>query len=221
MYYSWPDILPASIEVRPVQFPGRGSRVSEKPISDLMELVSLTEAALISGFDKPFAFFGHSMGALLSYELTRRLISNHNIIPELLFVSGHNAPQIPDTTEPIYDLPDEKFVERLRMLNGTPDEVLQDPELKALLLPILRADFAASETYVFEEGVPITCPICACGGLGDKFVSREGLNAWRENTKSTFSMRLFPGDHFYLNHEKMLLLQAIAQEINKIIDLRN
>lgn len=220
MYYGWPDILPASIEVRPVQLPGRGSRVAEAPISNLMELVDKVEEALLPSLDKPFALFGHSMGALLSFELTRRLKRSYGIQPVYLFVSGHGAPHIPDSTEPIYNLPDEEFLDRLRMLNGTPEEVLQDPELRDLLIPVLRADFSASETYLYKENLTLDCPICACGGLGDKFVTRESLNAWQVQTNGNFSLRLFPGDHFFLNNEKMYLLQAVAQELNKVIDLR-
>jgi len=220
MYYSWTDVLPVSIEVCPVQFPGHGNRVSETPYTDLPGLIDALEEAILPSLDKPFSFFGHSMGALVSFELTRRLLRRHNLSPVYLFVSGHNAPQIPDPTEPIHALPEADFLDNLRMLNGTPEEVLQDPELRNLLIPVLRADFSVCETYNYTDEILLDCPICACGGLQDKYVDREGLKAWSVHTTNTFTMRLLPGDHFYLNYDRMYLLQAIAQEINRVVDLR-
>jgi medium-chain acyl-[acyl-carrier-protein] hydrolase len=220
MYYSWVDILPASVEVYPVQLPGHGNRVSEIPYTSLPPLIDAVESALLPYLDKPFAFFGHSMGALVSFELARRLEKKHALLPVYLFVSGHNAPQIPDETEHIHALPEHELLDKLRMLNGTPEEVFQDPELRDLLIPVLRADFTVCETYNFKADQLLDCPICACGGLGDKYIDRYGLQAWSELTTGTFSLRLFPGDHFYLNNERMYLLQAIAQEINSVIDLR-
>ena len=220
MYYSWVDILPASVEVNPVQLPGHGNRVSEIPYTSLPALIDAVESALLPYLDKPFAFFGHSMGALVSFELARRLQNKHATSPVYLFVSGHNAPQIPDETEHIHALSEHEFLDKLRMLNGTPEEVFQDPELRDLLIPVLRADFTVCETYIFDADQLLDCPICACGGLGDKYIDRNGLQAWSELTSNTFSLRLFPGDHFYLNKERMYLLQAVAQEINSVIDLR-
>ena len=220
IYYSWVDILPASIEVCPVQLPGHGSRISEKPYCSLEILVEAVENALIPSFDKPFAFFGHSMGALLGFELARRLKRHHGRQPIYLFVSGHNAPHLPDTYEPIHALPEDEFLENLRLMNGTPEEVLQDQELLELIIPILRADFSVCETYVFSEDQPLDCPICVCGGLRDKYIDREGLIAWELHTTGNVSLRMFPGDHFYLATSRMYLLQAIAQELNQVIDLR-
>jgi len=93
------------------------------------------------------------------------------------------------------------------------EEVLENVELMELLLPILRADFAVCETYVYEADDPLDCPISAFGGLQDEYVSRESLGAWREQTSGSFSLRMFPGDHFYLNTERPLLLRALAQEL--------
>lgn len=214
IFYAWSGILPGSIEVCPVQYPGHGTRVGESLITNIAEMVEISTHALLPYFDKPFAFFGHSMGAQVSFEIARWLKGSKNPQPKYLFVSGHNAPQVPDTYDPSYDLPEDDFIERLRSLNGTPEDVIQNPELRELLLPILRADFEISERYQFTPSEPLDIPLCACGGLLDPYVTRQGLEAWCEHTKGIFSVRMFPGDHFYLNSARLLLLQVIARELS-------
>lgn len=220
IYYPWVEVLPPAIEICPVQLPGRGSRISEKPYTSLDDLIPEMERSLKPYFDKPFAFFGHSMGALIGFELSGLIQENGDDMPVILFVSGHNAPHLPDKTEPIHDLPEHEFVAQIKSMNGTPDELLEDPELRDLLLPILRADFSVCETYTYRDKTPLDCSICACGGLGDPYVDRDGLKAWSNHTGKEFSLRLFPGNHFYLNDVRIYLLQAIAQEINTMLDLK-
>lgn len=219
IYYSWSAMLPESIEVCPVQYPGHGTRVGEALITEISDLVDGLSEALIPFWDKPFAFFGHSMGALVSFELARRLRVQNTFKPIYLFVSGHNAPHLPDNQEPLHKLPEVQFIERLRKLNGTPDDVLENQELRDLVLPILRADFQVSETYEFVPGPPFETPICACGGLEDPYTSREGLEAWKEHTLGSASARMFPGDHFYLNGSKIMLLQVIARELSRVLTI--
>src|SRR5262249_55388812 len=152
------------------------------------------------------AFFGHSMGAMISFELARYLRRKHRLSPHHLFVSGRRAPQIPMTEAPSYNLPESGFYEKLRLLNGTPTEVLEQPELMELVLPMLRADFSVVETYAYTTDAPLDCPVTAFGGLQDHRVERGMLEAWREQTTSTFTLRMLPGDHFFLNIEQTLLL---------------
>jgi len=213
IYYPWSAVLPSVIEVCPIQYPGHGTRVGEPLITNLTELVRQAYQALQPYLDKPFAFFGHSMGALASFELARYLSNSGNPIPVYLFVSGHNAPQFPDKADRIYDLPDQAFVDRIRKFNGTPEDVLANEELRELIIPILRTDFMLSETYVFQPMPPLSCPICACGGLQDDYTTREGLAAWQEQSSLTCSVRMFPGDHFYINESRIMLLQVIAREL--------
>jgi medium-chain acyl-[acyl-carrier-protein] hydrolase len=164
--------------------------------------------------ERPFAFFGHSLGALVSFELARFLRREYAIRLVHLFVSSHSAPQIPDREPPIHDLPAPDFVEKIRSLDGMPEKVLENGELMALIIPILRADFSMCETYVYQDAEPLDCPISALGGLYDRYVSRADLEAWREQTSAAFSARMFPGGHFYLNRERPLLLRALAQELS-------
>jgi medium-chain acyl-[acyl-carrier-protein] hydrolase len=213
IFYAWPDGLPPSIEVCPVQLPGRESRLGERPFTRLRPLVRALSEALPEAIDRPFAFFGHSLGALVGFELARYLRRHQDLSPVHLFVSGHTAPQIPDCEPPIHDLPEAGFVERLRQLNGMSQEVLSNDELMSLLTPILRADFAVCETYTFEDDGPLDCPISAFGGLQDEHVSRADLEAWGEHTSAPFSLHMFPGDHFYLNTGRELLLRTLARDL--------
>lgn len=215
IYYPWADLLPPSIEVCPVQLPGHGTRLREPLATRLSPQVEALAAGLAPAFDRPFAFFGHSMGALLSFELARYLRRLGRPAPLHLFVSGHGAPHLPDRNPPLHALPDDQFVARLRELNGTPEEVLRHQELLQLLIPVLRADFAVCETYVYQPEPPLDCPISAYGGLGDGYVNREELAAWQAQTTGRFSVRMFPGDHFYLNNpaNRTHLLMALARDL--------
>jgi medium-chain acyl-[acyl-carrier-protein] hydrolase len=209
-YRVWPFKLPETIEVQAVNLPGRGTRLREAPFTRLTPLVHEIAEAIVPELDKPFAFFGHSMGALIAFELTHQLRKQNHLSPVHLIVSGRSAPQIPDTDPQTHDLPEKEFMEELRRLNGTPAEALEHPELMQLMLPILRADFAICETYTYEDRSVLDCPIAALGGLDDANVPREELTAWRERTTGAFTMRMFPGDHFYLHTAQLPLLETIT-----------
>ncbi|HEX6290381.1 MAG TPA: thioesterase domain-containing protein [Herpetosiphonaceae bacterium] len=217
IYRTWSSVLPPEIEVYPVQPPGRETRLKDKPFTQVPELVASLSSAILPHLNMPYAFFGHSMGALTCFELARQLRRQNAPLPLHIFVSGHRAPQIPDDDEPIYHLPDAEFIEELRTLNGTPDAVLQNDELMRLMLPLLRADFELCNTYTFTEDAPLPCPITAYGGLQDDEVSRDQLAAWREHTSAHFTMRMFPGDHFYLHGSRALLLQTLAQDLVQVL----
>src|SRR5262249_19393623 len=151
----------------------------------------------------------HSLGALVAFELARRLRRDGGPQPARLFVSGCPAPQARTREKSVHTLPDAEFIEELRRLKGTPAVVLADDELMELLLPTLRADFALCEPYAFAPGPPLTCPISALGGLADDTVSRHDLDPWREQTTGPFRLRLLPGDHFFLQAGQPLLLRAL------------
>ncbi len=216
-FYAWPNSLPSDIEVCPIQLPGREIRLAEPPFTSLAPLVHTLAHVILVGLDKPFAFFGHSMGALVSFEVARHLRRRYGLRPAHLFVSGYGAPHIARRDQPISSLPEPEFLAKLRHLNGTPEDVLEHAELRDIILPILRADFAVCETYVYETDDPLDCPISAFGGLEDYEVSRDQLEAWREQTSSSFSVRMFPGDHFYLNTARPLVLRILAQELSQIV----
>lgn len=188
--------------------------MQEPPLTDLLALVKDIAHWIRPNLDTPFAFFGHSMGALVGFELTRFLRREEGIGPVGLFVSGCGAPQIPDRNLPTtYDLPDSELLEELRRLNGTPKEVLEHPELMQLMLPLLRADFETIETYTYFPEPPLDCPIAAFGGLRDPKMKREHLELWRDQTTAGFTLRMFNGDHFFLDQAEPELLYALAREL--------
>lgn len=212
VYGGWDDRLPEFIETFPVQLPGRGPRISEPCAGHLPELLHSMAAALRPFLDKPFAFFGHSMGALLSLELARLLRRQSGLEPVHLFVSGCRALQIADRHPPTYGLPEPEFIEVLRGLNGTPKEVFNDRELLGLLLPLLRADFKLCQTYRHTDDLPLSCPITAFGGIEDQ-TTREELEAWAEQTRAPFTLKMFPGDHFFLHAAETEILNLIAAQL--------
>jgi len=215
IFRTWPDGLPADVEVCPVQFPGRGTRLMETPFTQLSHLVQALAQALVPLLDKPFAFFGHSMGALVGFELARQLRRQSGVQPVRLFVSAARAPQIPHRDRPIHALPEGEFLAELRRLNGIPEKVLEEAELMQIMLPVLRADFAVYETYVYSTEPPLHCPISTFGGLQDQRVSRGDLEAWRNQTNGSFSLRMFPGDHFFWNTTQPLLREVLSQELRE------
>jgi medium-chain acyl-[acyl-carrier-protein] hydrolase len=215
IYRTWWQSLPPLVEVRPVQLPGRENRLSEPPFTRVEPLVQAVAEALLPHLNLPFAFFGHSMGAVIAFELARKLRAVINLEPLHLFVAGRIAPHLIDLEPPTYNLPDPELIEELRRLNGTPREALEHPELMHLMLPLLRADFQLVQTYAYVDGAPLDCPVTAFGGLQDPEVSREELAAWREHTTGAFSLRMFEGDHFFLQAAQTQILQIISQELRQ------
>jgi medium-chain acyl-[acyl-carrier-protein] hydrolase len=213
IYRGWANKLPPGIEVYPVQLTGRGNRLGEPPYKRIETLVADAADALLPYLDGPFAFFGHSMGAMISFELARLLRREHKPTPAHLFLSGRSAPHKLKNESSTYNLPEPEFIEELRRLKGTPQEVLDHPELMDMLSPILRADFELCETYRYVPEPPLECPITAFAGLRDQDVTREQIEGWREYTSSSFTLRMFPGDHFFLHESASMMLQVIAHRL--------
>jgi medium-chain acyl-[acyl-carrier-protein] hydrolase len=215
-FRSWAASLPAAVEVCPVQLPGRESRLSDPPFVALPPLVRALAQGLRPQLDKPFAFLGHSMGALVGFELARFLRRYYQLEPLHFFVAGRPAPQLPRTKPPIHGLPDAEFRDELRRMNGTPAAVLDHDELMQLILPALRADFTLCETYQYAPEAALACPISAFGGLQDATVSRQDLEAWRDQTTGRFVLRMFPGDHFFLHAGRALFLEVLARDLQNL-----
>jgi len=210
----WAGEFPDNIESWLIHYPGRGSRYNETLIKELAILVESIQLAIQPLLDKPFAFFGHSLGGLIAFELTRSLAQDNLPQPNVLFISACGAPHIPDPNPPIHTLPDSEFVKALQELNGTPEEVSTHPELLEILLPTLRADFEAAESYQYNpNGHLLSCPIVAFGGDNDPRVSRERMEGWASQTNSRFKSIFFPGDHFYFNSVQHEIIQLITTEM--------
>lgn len=215
VFRTWQSELPQEVEVCPVQLPGRGRRLKEAAYTNVHTLVQELAQGLFPFLGKPFAFFGHSMGATISFELARYLRREHHLMPRHLFVSGRRAPHMSATHAPTHNLPDPEFLVALRDLKGTPHEALEHPDLMELVLPLLRADFELSETYTYLNGPLLDCPMSIYGGQEDDDVPREHLEAWGELTTGTVSLKIFPGDHFFVNTAQTALLRTLSQELKQ------
>ena len=218
IFRRWVDRMASSVEVCPVQLPGRGNRIREVPFTQMTPLVESVAEGLSPFLEKPFAFFGHSLGAIVSFELALKLQREGCKLPVHLFVSGRRAPCIPRQDPITYNLPDEQFVEELKRLNGTPKEVLEHAELMQLMLPVLKADFEISETYKHSGELLRGCPITAFGGKQDEEAPQDYLEAWHVHTTGPFKQRMLPGDHFFLHASEQLLLAAVNQELCRMTD---
>lgn len=217
IYRGWLNYLPAGVEVWPVQLPGRGSRYKEPPYVSMPSLVNAVANAIEPFLDLPFVFFGHSMGALMGFELVHTVHERFQLQPKHLFVSGSGGPQLPRVGANIHDLPEDQFIRRLKELNGTPREVLDNPELMLMMMRTLRADFEIAETYPRFSGPPLACPITAFGGQDDELVPREDLEAWKIHTTRAFNSWILPGDHFFVHTSDTIVLRILSQQIRTIL----
>ncbi len=214
-FRDWRDYLPQSIELCAVQLPGREMRQREMPMANADEIVDALLPILTPLMDRPFTLFGHSMGAIIAFELARRLQQEGKPAPECLVVSGRVAPHRPLTRAPINHLSRDEFIEGLRHLGGTPAEVLGDSELMSLIEPMLRADLAVHEDYTYRAEPRLKCDVLAFGGLRDPEAGRGDVEAWREATDGSFSLQMMPGDHFFIRSAQPLFLRALSIELRK------
>jgi len=203
-FKGWTERLPRSVIVSPMRAPKR---------NNMADHVAALAAACAPYLGDPFAFFGHSMGAVVAFELARYLRRGNQPLPRLLVVSGARAPQFRRGHVPRPEPGDAEFIAELRRLEGTPQEVLDNPELMRMILPALRADAAIYRSYIYAEEPPLDCPIRAYGGTQDPNVRREHLEAWSQQTTASFGLRLFPGGHFFLQTGRQAFLDALAHDL--------
>jgi len=214
VFRAWADLLPANVELCAVRLPGRETRFRETPFNRLASLVAAAAEGLSPYMDKPFAFFGHSLGALISYALAQYLRQQQAVQPYHLFVSGHRAPHRPPLHPPVHQADETTFLNRLRRLGGTSPKFFEMPELIEMMLPMLRADFAIWETYRHEAQAPLTYPITAFGSEQDSEAKTADMEAWREHTVGTFSLHMFPGGHFYWQDRLPQLLTLVSRDLS-------
>ena len=213
LFRTWHRDLPPAVEVHGIQLPGWGSRIGEPPVSDLAAVVAETSAAIALLHDRPLALFGHSLGAVLAFEVARRLC-RHGRAPRHLFVAGRRAPQVRGTNPVTHDKSDAEFVARLGELAGTPPEEFHDRELLQLVLPALRAGFKLAETYRYVPGVPLSCPITVIGGADDEESLDDRLDAWQAQTTRRLAKFIVAGDHFFPISNRAALLEILRRELS-------
>ncbi|WP_462186003.1 MULTISPECIES: thioesterase II family protein [unclassified Frankia] len=196
-FLPWRDRLRPAIEVCPVLLPGRESRIAEPPYRRMEDLIGPLCEGLRPHLDRPYALFGHSMGAAVAYEAARRF-TGEGRAPVRLLVSGRRAPHLAARRRPLADVPDDDFIAAVVSLGGTPDVLLEQPQLIKLLLPTMRADFAVNESYRPGDGPRLTCLVSAFTGDRDPEVEPVEAERWRVTTDGAFRLHVYPGDHFYL-----------------------
>jgi medium-chain acyl-[acyl-carrier-protein] hydrolase len=216
IFRTWQSSFPSAVEVIPIELPGRGTRWNEPPFRRLGYLVDAILQAIKGLLDKPFALFGHSMGGLLSYELAQCLREQHGLEPAHLFVSGCAAPHLIEGRDKLYRLPDSEFLGKIKAYKGTSDEILENRELMQLLLPVLRADSALVDTYVYRASAPLSCPITSFGGSEDAEVSLDDVRAWKVHTRGVFLVHIMAGDHFFINTRQDELLCLLGRKLEGI-----
>jgi medium-chain acyl-[acyl-carrier-protein] hydrolase len=216
-FSSWRSFLPPEISVCAIQLPGRGARYAETPYDSMPELIAALAPAL-AHMDEPYAFFGHSMGGLVAFELTRHRMRNGLSMPRHLFISGCHAAHCRNNDKPLHNLPTNAFIDELRDYNGTPAEVLENRELMELLLPTLRADFALVENYQYQPAPRLPVPITVFAGKNDEHDSDEQVEGWRTETSSAFRVQWFDGDHFFINSHRQEVLASINAELTRLFD---
>lgn len=188
--------LAPTVEAHTVQYPGRQDRMSE-PVVDDLHVLSEQLVDVVAALPKPFALFGHSMGAVVAFEVAR-LLEARGLVPAALFVSARRGPNVHE--EKAHHLADDAtFLAEVIRLGGTAAMVLDDPDIRALALPALRGDYKAIETYRYRPGPDVTCPIVALTGNADPVVDVSGVENWAEHTTGTFEKEVFEGGHFFLD----------------------
>lgn len=212
-YHDWQDEFPDEIEVCAIEPPGRRHRIREEPFRRLPDLAEAVVDGLAEETDLPFAFFGHSLGAVVAFEAARRLRSLGGRQPSVLFLSGAGAPHLPRARRTLWDLPEPELVAELHAYEGTPLDILEDPTFRAAFLPIVRADFEAFETYSYDPDPSFDGPVYLYGGESDGQVSAARLSAWRDLV-DVVSIEVFRGGHFYLRDECRALTASIRRGLD-------
>lgn len=217
VFKTWAGFLPPDTEVCAVELPGHGRLFKEQPFVRLGPLIKAIADSVDQLLELPYVFFGHSMGALLAFELIRELRRRGAPGPAKLFVSALRAPHLPDPRPKVAELSDAEFIDELHRLQGTPPQALENSELMVLLLPLLRADFALCENYEYTQEMPLECPIVAFGGLDDTELEYRDVHCWGEHTTGEFHIYMMPGNHFFIHTARKRILEVMNDDLSRLL----
>ncbi|AYN42803.1 thioesterase [Streptomyces dangxiongensis] len=213
-YFAVSKALSPAVEVRAVQYPGRQDRYDEPLAGSVQELAQGVFRALDDGQDTPLALFGHSMGAMVGFELAR-LLEAAGRPPVTFFASGRRGPSLV-RTETVHQGDDAQLIAEVTKLDGTDAALLEDEELQRMVLPVLRADYRAVETYRRAPGPRLSCPVVAMTGDADPRLTPDEARTWAEETDGAFELRVFPGAHFYLVAQQEAVLAEVRAALRRL-----
>lgn len=213
-YRPWIARPAPPFSVHPVLLPGRESRLREAPRTDLRVLVDELVRAIAPHLDRPYALFGHSMGALLAYETARMLQASRP--PAALFLSGRRGPSTAALRPPISDRCDRDFIDGVAALGGIPEEILERPDMVRMILPSLRADFGLNERYRPLTGPPLACPMTLYAGRDDPEAPPKAVLGWGRETDGDYTLRVFTGGHFYFSPDPGHVLAMLTEDLRQV-----
>ncbi len=218
LFNTWSNGFLPDIELYLVNLPGRDARIREAPYRQLKPLIDPLTQGLLPHLDKPFVFFGHSMGSLISFEVARELRRLGAAQPLHLFVSGRQPPHVPDAHPDLHHLSEAEFSKTTQQFYGAlPEVILQDPELVTLFLSMMRADITMIETYEYEREAPLDCPITVYGGAHDPSIDQQTLATWKEQTTAGFKLKMFSGEHFFVQTARQAVLWELNTELAALL----
>lgn len=213
----WVELLHPDAEIKALQLPGRERRARESLTHHMSEIVESVIRELGSADGIPTAFYGHSIGGLMAFEVAHALREGGQLLPQHLVITGRRAPHLAPPTIALHRLPDAQFIEALSKYDGTPESVIGDRELMRFYLPRLRSDFAISENYVFVPRELLQCPITAIAGDTDNEADVESVFQWRYQTRAAFEFRRMRGGHFFIHRERQAVVAAIDQVLRQLM----
>ena len=214
-FRNWAEDCHPHLEAILIQPPGRETRLAEAPLRSMDSLVAAIADALADFLDRPFAFYGHSLGAKAAFETARELRRRRLPAPAHLYAAACPGPSLPWHHPPLRALPDTELLSELQKLyGGVPREVAADPDLRALLVPALRADLTIVETYRYNDEEPLAIPVTCFTGSDDHMTPESDVLAWRRHSSAAFRLRTFPGDHFFPAAARKSILELIASDLS-------
>lgn len=213
----WAPLLDESIELVTVQMPARNNRLFDKPIDDIKQLSLDISHALKSINDKPYIIFGHSLGALVGFEVIHQLMKQQLKLPEHFIISARRAPQVIKKDFDINNATNDEFIQYIKSLQGSDEKLFKNPKIMKLLLPMLKADFSMALNYQFEQPQKLPVPITAFGGKNDNSTKTKDLLAWQEQSEPPINTVLFEGGHFFINDNTQLIIQSINKICQALI----